>query len=540
MSVIQDLIENGNFEQGELDPWMGENVDVIASPCPVVVGDFSVRLKGGGVDATLFQNVNVITGETYQLTFSIATARKGTSPPVKIRVEYLNRLLEVVGFGLDESISQNQLPSGAEGKFNSIQLLTTIVPEEARFARLIIKKEGLVFSPSVIIDNVSMSRIKGELTQIPNTYVGNTGTDTTSIVFEETFNTLTVGNTPNAMIRAFNGETRLLYIAFGNEQYVSVIDVSTQTEITTISVMGTTNYYFNRNIVVSPDGSKVYIASNQSQSGFVNILDTGANQLAGVVTVGNNPSDLAITSNGSTVYVAYDGSTSVTELDVESATIIETFDLSGDFSCIQFIFLVADDQQLVVGGKQFSGGAGADFGSFAAYIISTGEKIVQVQFAPIDDLEFIGSMAVSLNKEYVYFANTNQVGFDPSTAFLRVYDISTWTEVTNLTFISDRAFFCPTVIGEVSEQEGESLIFVSVVGDFTRLYEISRCQDEFTSVTNISMDNFSNGYFSISTDRSTIVTANQSGNSVSFIGTSTFNEDFILNVGTGPQVLVVD
>ncbi|WLR43250.1 NTTRR-F1 domain [Bacillus carboniphilus] len=304
MAIIQNLIRNGDFAFGELDPWIGENVDVISSPCPSVVDGFSARLNGGEQRASLFQNFNVISGETYQLTLSIATARKGRSPRIQIRVEFLNRLLEVVGFGLDELITEGQLPNGAEGKFNTIQLLTTIVPKEARFARLLIEKQGLAFSPSVVIDNVSMNRITLELTSLPNTYVGNTGSDTTSILFEESLSTLTVGMTPNAMVRASHGDTELLYIAFGNENYVSVIDVTTQEELTTISVNGDVTYYFNRNIAVSPDVSRVYVAGEGSDTGYVNVIDTSTNQLIGVVSVGEKPQALAITNDGSFLYVA--------------------------------------------------------------------------------------------------------------------------------------------------------------------------------------------------------------------------------------------
>ncbi|WLR43242.1 hypothetical protein LC087_03340 [Bacillus carboniphilus] len=77
---------------------------------------------------------------------------------------------------------QNQLPDGNVGKFNTIQLITATVPKEARFARLTIEKEGLTFSPSVVVDNVSMSRITTELTPLPNSYVGNTDSDTATIL----------------------------------------------------------------------------------------------------------------------------------------------------------------------------------------------------------------------------------------------------------------------------------------------------------------------------------------------------------------------
>ncbi|WLR43255.1 NTTRR-F1 domain [Bacillus carboniphilus] len=545
MAITQDLIQNGNFKSGTLDPWIGENADVIASPCPSIVDDFSARLKGGEEVATLFQNFNVITGETYQLVLSIATARKGTSPPVKIRVEFLNRLLEVVGIGLDESISQSQLPNGADGKFNTIQLLTAVVPKEARFARLIIEKQGLAFSPGVVIDNVLMSRITAELTPLPNTYVGNTSTDTTSIIFEDTFNTLTVGNTPNAMIRAFSDETKLLYIAFGNEEYVSVIDVSTHTEMTTISVMGTTDYYFNRNIAVSPDGSKVYIASNQSDNGFVNVVDTSTNQLVGVVTVGGNPTAVLISNNGSNVYVGSVGSTSVVQIDTDNLIITETFTLNSNYRYTLFLAITSSDQQLIVGTEgDLSNQCNGDKdlpGRFSIFDVSTGERIIENTLA---ECEIMYSMSISTDEMFLYVGTT--LASNGST-LLRVYDTMQFKEITCLQLVKGGANFPkPNVIASISEGEGEEIIFVSgidiVIGFifFTNIYEVSRCNDSFTTITNICIDGFTNGFFTVSSDGSSIITANQSDNTISFFDTDSFTLNTTLDVGAGPEVLVVD
>ncbi|WLR43257.1 NTTRR-F1 domain [Bacillus carboniphilus] len=543
MTIIQKLIENGNFENGLLDPWIGESADVIASPCPVVVGDFSGRLKGGEVVASIFQNFNVVTGEAYQLTLSIATARKGTSPPVKIRVEYLNWLLEVVGFGLEESISQSQLPNGADGKFTTVQFITTIVPEKARFARVIIEKQGLAFSPSVVIDNVLMSRITAELTPLPNTYVGNTSTDTTSIIFEDTFNTLTVGNTPNAMIRAFSDEKKILYIAFGNEQYVSVIDVSTQEVLTTIPVSGVTDFYYNRNIAVSPDGSKVFITTNESTAGFVNVIDTSTNQLAGVVTVGENPTAVEISSNGLNLYVASVGSTSVVQIDTESLVITETYTLNSNYGFTLFLALASNAQQLIIGSQ---GEVRNTVARFSVIDISTGEVIKENVF---NDCDMMLSMVISLDGNYLY-TGINNIETTRNTTNLFVYfnafDTTNFQETTNIQLFNNTIAFSslpsPNVISEVFEGEEETLIFISAVTSdgVNNLYEISRCGDSFSSVTNKSIAGFTNGYFFISSDGSTIVTANQSDDTVSFLNTNSFSLETTLNVGSGPGVLVVD
>lgn len=156
IAVIQDLIENGRFELGSIAPWIGLNARVISKTHPRVDGVYSAVLKSGNINASIEQLVNVLPGETYQFIASLATDKKGYSPPVSIYLEYLDRNLDSVGNGLEVTIEKGQLPNGRKGTFKTITYDTSEVPHEASFAKLTIRKKGYEESTGVVIDNIAL------------------------------------------------------------------------------------------------------------------------------------------------------------------------------------------------------------------------------------------------------------------------------------------------------------------------------------------------------------------------------------------------
>ena len=81
---------------------------------------------------------------------------------------------------------------------------------------------------------------------------------------------------------------------------VSVIDTATNTVTATVPVgkcpMG---------VAVSPDGTKVYVANEGSNN--VSVIDTATNTVTATVTVGKSPYGIAVTPDGTKVYVANSG-----------------------------------------------------------------------------------------------------------------------------------------------------------------------------------------------------------------------------------------
>ena len=103
------------------------------------------------------------------------------------------------------------------------------------------------------------------------------------------------------------------YVANVNSSTVSVIDTANNSVVTTITV-GTYPY----GVAVSPDGSRVYVtnqcASSSCTNGTVSVIDT-ASGLTTSIGVGTNPIGVVVSPDGSRVYVTNYGSNTVSVID---------------------------------------------------------------------------------------------------------------------------------------------------------------------------------------------------------------------------------
>ncbi|WLR43251.1 hypothetical protein LC087_03385 [Bacillus carboniphilus] len=218
--------------------------------------------------------------------------------------------------------------------------------------------------------------------------------------------------------------------------------------------------------------------------------------------------------------------------------------MSNEFNWMNFnsqalVVLTENEDQFVVSGTTQVQPTGALSGVFLVVDIQTGDIITQITINN-EIAEPIYDIVLSLDGNYLYVTTE-----EPQCIFYNfyVFDTSNWGQITSIRLKDSSEFSSttPGLIRQITEGEEDNIIFASYKDNSTGyLYEISRCGDTFNSVTNISISN-SGAFYSISSDGSTIVVANQDGNSVSFIETSTLTEEFtLLNTGTGPQVLVVD
>jgi len=96
---------------------------------------------------------------------------------------------------------------------------------------------------------------------------------------------------------------------------VSVIDAANQTVVDTVEV-GTNPL----GVAVSPDGSRVYV-TNQKTLGTLTIIDAGTNAVATPVPVGAGPSGVAVKLPGTKVYVANRDDKTVSVFDVGSGVV---------------------------------------------------------------------------------------------------------------------------------------------------------------------------------------------------------------------------
>ena len=99
------------------------------------------------------------------------------------------------------------------------------------------------------------------------------------------------------------------YITNFDSNTVSVIDVSSNTVIETVSVginpIG---------VATSPDGSKVFVTNNNSNT--VSEIDTISNTVSATIGVGDNPYGAAVSPDGNTLYVANYSSHTLSVIDV--------------------------------------------------------------------------------------------------------------------------------------------------------------------------------------------------------------------------------
>jgi len=107
------------------------------------------------------------------------------------------------------------------------------------------------------------------------------------------------------------------YITHYQDSTVSVIDISTNTLVTTISV-GTNPY----GVAVSPSGKRVYVVNRNG--GSVSVIDTDTNTVIATVTVGSSPFGVAVNATGTRVYVANRDSDNISVIDAATNTVIAT------------------------------------------------------------------------------------------------------------------------------------------------------------------------------------------------------------------------
>ena len=106
------------------------------------------------------------------------------------------------------------------------------------------------------------------------------------------------------------------YITNSGDGTVSVIDTTNNTVVNTIPV-GRKPF----GVAVTPDDSKVYIANSGDNT--VSVIDTATNTVTGSpIAVGTNPVGVAVTPDGKTVYVTNQGDGTVSVINTATDTVI--------------------------------------------------------------------------------------------------------------------------------------------------------------------------------------------------------------------------
>jgi YVTN family beta-propeller protein len=162
----------------------------------------------------------------------------------------------------------------------------------------------------------------------PFAYITNEGNKNVSVIDTAT-NTVTatvnVGTGPGGV--AVTPDGTKVYVANFYSNNVSVIDTATNTVTATID--GFSN---PTGVAVTPDGRKVYVTNPGESSyspppylsGNVSVIDAKTNTIITTVNVGLLPGGVAITPDGTKVYVANLLSNNVSIIDTGTNTVIST------------------------------------------------------------------------------------------------------------------------------------------------------------------------------------------------------------------------
>ena len=125
--------------------------------------------------------------------------------------------------------------------------------------------------------------------------ISNSNTVTViNTVTNKVITTITVGLLPNGLVVSPDGSR--VYVACGNSNYISIINTLTNTvdaQLTTPTPA---------EVVLSPDGSRLYVSNNFSDE--VSIFDTSTKSLITSVPITRQPYGLSLNKDGSLLYVA--------------------------------------------------------------------------------------------------------------------------------------------------------------------------------------------------------------------------------------------
>jgi gliding motility-associated-like protein len=153
-------------------------------------------------------------------------------------------------------------------------------------------------------------------------YIANSISNDVSVINTATntiVTTIPVGQYPTSLSVSPDG-TRV-YVTNQRSNSVSVISTASNTVLSTITIAG----FSPNNVVVSPDGLRIYVVNLNSNN--VSVISTITNSLIATVGVGGYPVGIAISPNGSTVYVA-NSSNDISVIDATTNSLKTTIPVS--------------------------------------------------------------------------------------------------------------------------------------------------------------------------------------------------------------------
>ena len=203
-----------------------------------------------------------------------------------------------------------------------------------------------------IVDTVAMGDKPQYLLMSPDgtkLYVSINNEDRVAVVDTQTRSVLTsipADNAPGHL--AFSPDGSRLYVAQSYRQTdapslrrVLVVDTSTDTVVSEIVMPSETRM---QDIVVTPNGEKAYVGVQDSQVG-VHVLDLITNTFVKKITNVGTPVGLALSPDGSQLYVTSDTGTTIAVIDTATDVVTHYWD---GFSRASGLILSSDGESLLV------------------------------------------------------------------------------------------------------------------------------------------------------------------------------------------------
>jgi len=283
--------------------------------------------------------------------------------------------------------------------------------------------------------------------------------------------------------------------------------------------------YHPQGVAVTPDGTKVYVTNYGGSD--VSVVDTATKTVTGTITVGSYPYDVAITPDGTTAYVTNHGSASVSIIDTATDTVTGTI-TPGDYPA--GVAISPNGTRLYV----------TRYGNGSLVVIDTATNTV-IADVSMGASAYSSSVAVTPDGTLAYVTNSglgNVTAINTATntvvATISVgsspFDVaispdSTTAYVTNSASVTVSAIDTATNTVSATITAGACPLGIDVSSDGTSVY-VTNCGDGTVSVINTTSKSVTNtinvGSYpygvAISPDDSRAFVANWSSDTVSIIG----------------------
>ena len=213
----------------------------------------------------------------------------------------------------------------------SVTATITATPMSVAYAYITNQQSNNVsvinLATNTVITNIPVGKAPTGVTISPNgkyAYITNQNDNTVSVISTATntvVSTFAVHNfSPTGIAISLDGSKA--YVADDNSNLLSVTDLSTGNLITTVGVGG-----YPLGVAISPDGSTVYV-TNSSNS--VSVVKTATNSVLTTILVSKGPYGVVISPDGNTLYVTNYSANTVSVINTATNKVTATIAVGSD------------------------------------------------------------------------------------------------------------------------------------------------------------------------------------------------------------------